>query len=120
VPWEKLVAFYQGELRRAGLYGHEIADFMDYWFGQEQRVFFGKDTFTFAVRYFPVDLLDFTMTLYTSNPYDTIVRVMYYVEEVDPGLRLLPPVYAPAPPGDSVLHEWGYIPSGELAKGNWR
>ncbi|MHC5077880.1 MAG: PKD domain-containing protein [Planctomycetota bacterium] len=120
ISWPRLADFYESELRRAGLYDHEIADFMDYWFGPEERVFFARDMFTFAVRYFPIDQLDRLMKLTTANPYESIVRIMYYVEEVPRGTQMLRPVYAPVQPGPSVLHEWGYIPSGELNKGNWR
>jgi PKD repeat protein len=120
ISFPGLTRFFERELKKAGLYDHEIADFTDYWFGPEERVFFARDTFTYAVRYFPIDQLNDTMTLETENPYESIVRIMYYVDEVEPGFQMLKPIYAPVQEGPNVLHEWGYIPSGDLALGNWR
>jgi PKD repeat protein len=114
IGYEELRSFFGDELRKAGLFEHEVADFLDYWLDDSQKIFFGKKEFTFAVKYIPPYQLDETMKIVTKNSYDSIVRVQFFIELVRPGTRLSKPVYPAPKRGTSIMHEWGVIPDGRL------
>ena len=116
ISYKELCVFFGKELRKAGLFKHEVADFLEYWLDDSQRIFFGKKEFTFAVKYIPEYQLDETMRIVTKNSYDSIVRVQFLVEPVKPGMRLSKPVYPTPKRGKNIMHEWGVIPNGELAR----
>ncbi len=116
ITYDRLRTFFGNELRKAGLFKNEIADFLEYWLDDAQRIFFGRKEFTFAVKYIPVYQLDEKAKIVTKNSYDSIVRVQFFVEPVKPGTRLLlsKPVYPKPKRGTSIMHEWGVIPDGRL------
>lgn len=115
VSFGGLASFFASELRKAGLYEREIDDFVEHWFGPDRLVFFGQETFTFAVKYFPVDQYEAIHRLETVHEYDSVVRIAYLVEFAEPGASLLKPVYPVPQPGNTVLHEWALVPYKELA-----
>ncbi|GEM_PF-3324345 len=114
ITYEGLRTHFENELFEAGLYAHEVRDFLDCWLGPDAALFFGRETFTYAVKYFPIDQVDDTMQIVTSWKYDNAVRIQFYVEPAPAGLQLLEPVYPAAPDGGSVLHEWGVVPVSTL------
>lgn len=111
ITYAGLRARFEAELGEAGLFDHEIRDFTECWLGADAALFFGRETFRYAVRYFPADQLEAAMRLVTTWKYDSVVRVQFTVDHAPEGLELFEPVYAPAPREGSVLHEWGVVPS---------
>jgi len=106
ITFEGVKNHFVRELEKAGFYANEIDDFTDFWFGPDALAFFGLDTFTLAVKYFPLDQLEALHEIVTDREYKSQVRVSYLVEFAEPGTTLQKPVYPVPQPGNTAMHEW--------------
>jgi hypothetical protein len=109
VKYNDLKTFFRSELLKAGLFNYEIDDLIHEWLGEDEKMFFSQDTFEYAIRYIPQDLLAEVMNLKTEVEYDSIIRTQFLIESTDGSEDLLPPEYPKFKSQGSSLHEWGII-----------
>lgn len=107
ISLEGLKEFFGNELRRAGLYEHEIEDFVDEWLGEGARLFPGDMPFRYAIMYVPEKQVEELIQIKTELDYEEIIRVHFLVMPAEDGLQLKQPVYPEHRKGQNVLHEWG-------------
>jgi hypothetical protein len=88
---DELKEFFRSELKKTGLYNHEIEDFVEEWLGEGGRLFPGETVFRYAIMYVPENIVDGIIQIETEKEYNEIIRVHFLVQ----------------PAGENVLHEWG-------------
>ena len=108
ITYPELQEFFIKELQKAGLYENEIHDFMNFWLGDDKKLFLGKNSFKYAIKYVPQNVLDDAISIETEHEY-TRIRVLYTIEEITEDIELNEPVYYKPITKDNVLHEWGII-----------
>jgi len=108
ITYPDLQEFFIKELQKAGLYENEIHDFMNFWLGDDKKLFLGKNSFKYAIKYVPQNVLDDAISIETEHEY-TRIRVLYTIEEITEDIELNEPVYYKPIIKDNVLHEWGII-----------
>jgi len=100
--------FFGRELEKTGLYPNEIMDYLEFWFGADQKIFLGRDTFRYALMYISPEKIDEVLVLETHQEYDEILRVFFSIKDIgDQEIELEEPDYDRPSKGIYILHEWG-------------
>ncbi|MBU4071662.1 MAG: hypothetical protein KJ773_05770, partial [Candidatus Thermoplasmatota archaeon] len=96
-------------LTKYGLFENEINDFIEYWFDDDMKIFFGQDEFTFGIYPISLEEVDRIFSIETMLEYPEYIRVQLLVKEIEDGEVLAEPKFPLITRSEYALHEWGMI-----------
>ncbi|MDO9537420.1 MAG: hypothetical protein Q7J68_03775 [Thermoplasmata archaeon] len=96
-------------LAKYGLFENEINDFIEYWFDDDMKIFFGQDEFTFGIYPISLEEVDRIFSIETMLEYPEYIRVQLLVKEIEDGEVLAEPEFPKISRSEYALHEWGMM-----------
>jgi hypothetical protein len=109
IDQEGLSNIFKTVLTKYGLFEHEINDFIEYWFDEDMKIFFGQNDFTFGIYPISLEELDRIFSIETMLDYPECIRVQFLVKEIDEGQVLAEPVIPQVARSEYAMHEWGMM-----------
>ena len=106
---EELPAIFTEILSKYGLFENEILDFIEYWFDEDIKIFFGKEDFNYGIIPISQEELDRIFSIGTDLEYPEYIRIQFLMKEIDEGQSLEEPEYPEIKRSKFALHEWGII-----------
>ncbi len=104
-----LASKFEEILEMYGLFENEIADFVEYWFDDDMKIFFGGDEFNYGIYPVSPGELDRIFRIDTELDYPEYIRVQFYMKEIPETVVLQEPVPPRILRSGYALHEWGVI-----------
>lgn len=100
---------FKNILSKYGLFDNEIDDFIEYWFADDMKIFFGQDEFSYGIYPISLEELDKIFLIETELEYAEYIRVQFLVKDIDKNQMLEIPAFPEIKRSEYALHEWGMI-----------